>query len=232
MLTRFKSQLALAARGPRARRGPGRLPRIACATRGTRTAAPSCINYIRSETVGIDVGFWFMEDARYTNELIARWRAGVPVRVLMDRRANSTYPLNAQRLAELQSAGIPMRRRLTSYILHWKMMLFHGQNVVEFSGANFSADAWRPATATPYENYIDEAIYFTSDTAIVNSFRTRFDDQWVDTDRLGELRERLGAAGAALRHLPEGPVAQFAPVGELPDACRQRATTPSAARST
>jgi FG-GAP repeat len=36
-------------------------------------------------------------------------------------------------------------------------------------------------TATPYENYIDEAIYFTGDTAIVNRFRTRFDDQWVDT---------------------------------------------------
>ena len=28
------------------------------------------INYIRNETVGIDVGFWFMEDARYTAELI------------------------------------------------------------------------------------------------------------------------------------------------------------------
>ena len=24
------------------------------------------INYIRNETVGIDVAFWFMEDARYT----------------------------------------------------------------------------------------------------------------------------------------------------------------------
>src|SRR4029450_6078566 len=141
------------------------------------------INYIRSETVGIDVAFWFMEDARYTNELIARWKAGVPVRVLVDPRANTDYPLNAQRLSELQAAGIPMRKHLTSNILHWKMMLFQGQNVVEFSGANFSADAWRPATATPYENYTDEGIFFTSDTAIVNSFRTRFDDQWIDTAR-------------------------------------------------
>src|SRR4051812_15118743 len=106
------------------------------------------INYIRSETVQIDVAFWFMEDARYTTELVAKWRAGVPVRVLMDPRANVDYPLNAQRLAELQAAGIPMRQRLTSYILHWKMMLFHGQNIVEFSGANYSADAWRPATGT------------------------------------------------------------------------------------
>jgi phosphatidylserine/phosphatidylglycerophosphate/cardiolipin synthase-like enzyme len=139
------------------------------------------INYIRTETVGIDVAFWFMEDARYTNELIKKFQAGVPVRVLMDPRANPTYDLNAQRLSELQAAGIPMRKRLTSAILHWKMMLFHGQNVVEFSGANYSADAWRPATATPYENYTDEGIIFTSDTAITNSFRTKFDDHWVDT---------------------------------------------------
>jgi phosphatidylserine/phosphatidylglycerophosphate/cardiolipin synthase-like enzyme len=139
------------------------------------------LNHIRTETVGIDVGFWFMEDARYTTELIRRFQAGVPVRVLMDPRANETYPQNAFRLAELKAAGIPMRKRLTSNILHWKMMLFHGQNVVEFSGANYSADAWRPATSRAYENYTDEAIHFTSETSITDSFRTRFDDQWVDT---------------------------------------------------
>ena len=148
---------------------------------GNENCRSILINYIRNETQAIDVAFWFMEDARYTNELILKWRAGIPVRVLIDPRANTDYPLNAQRLAELQAAGIPMRKRLTSDILHWKMMLFQAQNVVEFSGANYSADAWRPTTATPYENYVDEAIYFTSDTAIVNSFRTKFDDQWIDT---------------------------------------------------
>jgi phosphatidylserine/phosphatidylglycerophosphate/cardiolipin synthase-like enzyme len=139
------------------------------------------INYIRNETVGIDVAFWFMEDSRYTAELIRKWRAGVPVRVLIDPRANSTYRLNADRLRELQNAGIPMRKRLTSYILHWKMMLFHGQEVIQFSGANYSADAWRPGSTTPYENYVDEVIYFSNETHIVNSFRTKFDDQWIDT---------------------------------------------------
>src|SRR4051812_23822575 len=44
------------------------------------------INYIRAETKGIDVGFWFMEDARYSAELIKRFQAGVPVRVIMDLR--------------------------------------------------------------------------------------------------------------------------------------------------
>jgi phosphatidylserine/phosphatidylglycerophosphate/cardiolipin synthase-like enzyme len=139
------------------------------------------INYIRNEKVGIDVAFWFMEDARYTTELIQRHQAGVRVRVLVDPRANTDYPLNASRLSELQAAGIPMRKRLGSYILHWKMMLFAGQNVVEFSGANYSANAWRPATTVPYENYTDEGIYFTSDSSITNSFRTKFDDHWVDT---------------------------------------------------
>jgi phosphatidylserine/phosphatidylglycerophosphate/cardiolipin synthase-like enzyme len=169
------------------------------------------INYIRNETVAIDVAFWFMEDARYTNELIQRSRAGVRVRVLVDPRANSSYPLNAQRLAELQNGGIPMRKRLTSYILHWKMMLFHAQNVVQFSGANYSAGAWRPTTATPYENYVDEAIYFTSDTAIVNSFRTRFDDQWVDTTSWANYANIAGPLSRQYGVFPKDPSLNFAP---------------------
>ena len=75
------------------------------------------INLIRNERVGIDVAFWFMEDARYTYELIQRFKAGVPVRVIIDTRANSAYPLNADRIAELKDAGIPMRRRIASGIL-------------------------------------------------------------------------------------------------------------------
>jgi phosphatidylserine/phosphatidylglycerophosphate/cardiolipin synthase-like enzyme len=169
------------------------------------------LNYIRNETVGIDVAFWFMEDARYTAALAERWRAGVPIRVLIDPRANPTYPLNEQRLAELQSAGIPMRQRLTNDILHWKMMLFEGQNVVEFSGANYSADAWRPTTTTPYENYTDEAIYFTSDSAITNSFRTKFDDHWVDTAGWANY---ANVTGPLVRHYdtyPKDPQLNFPP---------------------
>ncbi len=169
------------------------------------------INYIRSETVAIDVAFWFMEDARYTTELIRKHQAGVPVRVLMDPRANASYPLNQTRLAELEGAGIPMRKRLTSYILHWKMMLFHGQNLVQFSGANYSADAWRPASSVPYQNYVDEGIYFTSDTAIVNSFRTRFDDQWVNTT---EWANHANVSGPLFRRygiFPKDPSLNFAP---------------------
>ncbi len=139
------------------------------------------LNYIKAETVGIDVGFWFMEDARYTTELINRFKAGVPVRVIMDLRANATNQYNAQRLAELQDAGIPMRSRTGSGIMHYKMMLFAGQGIVEFSGANFSADAWVYTGTTPYLNYVDESAYFTDNASFVHSFMSKYDDLWTNT---------------------------------------------------
>src|SRR4026209_399729 len=82
------------------------------------------INYIRNETVGIDVAFWFMEDARYTTELVKRAQAGVKIRVLVDTDANDGTPANATRVAELVATGIPVRNRHASGILHWKKMLF------------------------------------------------------------------------------------------------------------
>jgi phosphatidylserine/phosphatidylglycerophosphate/cardiolipin synthase-like enzyme len=142
------------------------------------------INLIRNELVGIDVAFWFMEDARFSNELIARFRAGVPVRVLVDPRADASSRWNADRLKELRDAGIPMRRRTANGILHWKMMLFSGQNTVQFSAANYSANAWT-WSGSPYTNYTDEAIYFTDDAKVVNSFRTKYDDLWINTSSYG-----------------------------------------------
>src|SRR5690349_16932367 len=104
-----------------------------------RTALLSLIN---SETVEIDVGMWFMEDARYSNALINRMNAGVQIRILMDPRANDGHPDNAAVLQQLYNANVPMRQRTTSAIEHWKAMIFHGQNTVYFGSANFSADAF------------------------------------------------------------------------------------------
>jgi hypothetical protein len=139
------------------------------------------VRTIRNEFVGIDVAFWFMEDQWYANELIAKWRAGVRVRVLVDTRANASYPRNGPILDLLRAAGIPMRERFTGGILHWKMMLFSGQGIVQFSGANYSPDAWLPLALPLYSNYVDEAILFSDRASLVNSFRTKYDDLWLDT---------------------------------------------------
>jgi phosphatidylserine/phosphatidylglycerophosphate/cardiolipin synthase-like enzyme len=136
------------------------------------------INLIRAERVGIDVAFWFMEDARYSGELARKAQEGVPVRVLVDTRANAQHPINDQVIAQMAAAGIPIRTKTGGPILHWKLMLFAGQQQVEFSGANYSPGAFTPII--PYVNYTDEAIYFSSDPAIVQSFMRKFDDSWID----------------------------------------------------
>jgi phosphatidylserine/phosphatidylglycerophosphate/cardiolipin synthase-like enzyme len=137
------------------------------------------LSLIDNETQEIDVGFWFMEDSHYVQHITARFNAGVRVRLLVDPRGSASSAFNQGVLDSFANAGIPMRKRVASSILHWKMMLFGGQHVVEFSGANYSDNAWHPVT--PYVNYIDESIYFTDDPGIVQSFMRKFDDSWIDT---------------------------------------------------
>ncbi len=170
------------------------------------------VNYIRAEKTGIDVAFWFMEDARYTTELINRFKAGVPVRVLVDSRANATNKYNAERLLELKNAGIPMRERYTGGILHWKMMLFAGQGTVEFSGANYSADAWLPSPGTPiYTNYTDESILFSADGSIVDSFRTKYDDLWTNTSAYRDYANAPAVRTRAYGTFPKDAQLNFVP---------------------
>jgi phosphatidylserine/phosphatidylglycerophosphate/cardiolipin synthase-like enzyme len=168
-------------------------------------AAEDCraalIDLIRSEPAGIDVAFWFMEDARYSAELIRRAQAGVPVRVLIDTTALSGNPVRAQIIESLRAAGIPIRRRNVSSILHWKMMLFAGQGQIEFSGANYSPDALVPND--PYRNYVDEAVFFTSDAELVHSFMQRYDDLWTDAVSYANYANVATPA----RHYPNYPLA-------------------------
>jgi len=126
------------------------------------------ITRIRAEISSIEVGTWFFEDQRFTDELIARWNAGVPVRVIADPDANGQHPLNDTLLSQMAAAGIPIRHKVSNGIEHWKMMLFHGQNVVYFGSANFSADAF--GAYDPYKNFVDETIYLTDDDIVVYTF--------------------------------------------------------------
>jgi len=167
------------------------------------------LELIRNERVGIDVAFWFMEDSRYSTELIKKWQEGVPVRVIVDPRGSNTNPLNADRLADLKAGGVPMRKRTDSNILHWKMMLFDGQNTVQFSAANYSAVAFAPDP--PYQNYIDEVIYFADESSIVNSFRTKYDDLWVNTTKYGNYANITGPLARRYGQFAKDPEINFPP---------------------
>lgn len=173
------------------------------------------VDHIRAETVGLDVAFWFMEDSYIASEVIKRHQAGVPVRVLVDTRANASTPRNATRLSEMQAAGIPMRNKVNGGILHWKMMLFVGQGIVEFSGANFSSDAW--VYYTPYTNYVDEAIYFTDDASVVDSFKTKYEDLWTDTTRYVNYANVSGPLTRRYGIFPKDPELNFPPFESFAD---------------
>jgi hypothetical protein len=141
------------------------------------------IQLIRNEHVGIDVSFWFMTDQRYSQELINKWKnEHVPIRVILDTRADKAYPATANIRSQLAAAGIPIRNYHGVAINHWKMMLFAGQGKVEFSAANYADGSYSPSPLNlAYAQYVDEAIYFTDDLGIVQSFMKRYDTNWVDT---------------------------------------------------
>ena len=162
-----------------------------------------------AETQGIDFSFWFIQDASYATKLINKFNSGVPVRILCDPRASDTYAGNQAILNQLRAAGIPMRYKAAQGILHMKMMLFAGQNKLEFSGSNYGPDFFVPAQ--PYTNYIDEAIYFTDDPAVVNSFKTKFDDLWTDAVNYTNYANISGPLTRRYPVFPKDPALNFPP---------------------
>lgn len=150
------------------------------------------ITLIQNENVQIDAAYWFMDDPSVENALIAQIKKGVKVRMLVDPRADDAHDTNLSILQTFatMTPAVPMRKRIEDGILHWKMMLFAGQGTVVFSGANFSPSEY--AASQPYKTYVDEAIYFTDDMAIVNSFRTMYDRWWVDTVNYADYANTSG----------------------------------------
>jgi hypothetical protein len=173
------------------------------------------LQMIRNETVGIDVSFWFMDDARYSNEIIRRWQAGVPVRVIADLRADANYPTNATVRQSLIAAGIPIRHKISAGINHWKMILYAGQGQVHFSGSNFSDGSYSPIV--PYTRYVDEAIYFTGDPAVVHSFMTKYDSVWLDTANYASLATVTGPLTRSYPIYPISPDMNFPPDDDYQD---------------
>ena len=150
------------------------------------------LEMIKTETAGIDVSYWFMTDWRYSSEIIKRWKAGVPVRILVDLRADG-YAANLSIRQTFVDAGISMRHKVTTGINHWKMMLYRGHAAVHFSPANFANGSYSPSEAGgEYRRYVDEAIYFTTDPLVVQTFMKKYDDLWTDTTHFKNLANISG----------------------------------------
>jgi phosphatidylserine/phosphatidylglycerophosphate/cardiolipin synthase-like enzyme len=167
------------------------------------------LTFIQNERVSIDIAMWFMEDTGMADAIIARFKAGVAVRALVDPRRNSTTPMNATIIAMLRDAGIPIRAKTAGGILHWKFMIFNHQNTLQFSAANYGDYYFKPAD--PYRDYTDEGIYFGDDPPLVNSFRRKFDDSWIDTTNFSNYANIAAAPARAYPLYTIDPALNFVP---------------------
>jgi hypothetical protein len=165
------------------------------------------ISLIDHEQVGIDVGVWVIKDGRIPAALIRAARRGVPIRMIMDPRADASYAGNAQFISDMAAAGIRMRKRTAEEICNWKLMIFAGQHTVEFSGANYSPTAFVPND--PNTDYEDEVIKFSSDLA--SSFKTRFDDIWTNTTDYANYANVTGPLTRTYPLFPIDPGLNFPP---------------------
>lgn len=167
------------------------------------------LTYIKQENVEIAMGFWFMSDARYSNELVKAWQRGVKIRLLMDPRCSGSHSACVGPQDQLRDAGIPMRRRATNGILHWKMALFAGQGQVQFAGANYAP--FQMAPDVPWLNFTDEIVYFTNDPSLVQSFMRKFDDLWVSTTEFVDFANISGPLERSFPLYPIDPQLNFPP---------------------
>jgi phosphatidylserine/phosphatidylglycerophosphate/cardiolipin synthase-like enzyme len=168
---------------------------------------------VQAETVGIDFAFYGIGLPAIADAIIRRHQAGVPVRIIVEPRANPKFPDNQSILDKFSAAGIPMRYKLGDGIVHTKMMLFAGQNKVVFSSSNFGDADLRPYDA--YANYVDGAWYFSDDPALVNSFKTRHDDNWTNTVAYGNYANINGPLTRRYQTYPIDPSLNFLPSYDL-----------------
>ena len=104
------------------------------------------------------------------------------------------------------------------------MILFAGQGQVQFAGANYAPFEMTPDD--PYVNFTDEIVYFTNEPSLVHSFMRKFDDLWIEHDRVRELRQRHRPLTRSYPDLPDRSRAQFPAGPELPQPRARRPTRP------
>src|ERR1041385_9244236 len=168
---------------------------------------------VQAETVGIDFAFYGIQLPELADAIVRRYQAGVAVRLTVEPRANPKFPNNQTILDKFQAAGIPMRYKAGDGIVHVKELLLAGQNKVIFSSSNFGDGDVRPYE--PYVNYVDGAWYFSDDLALVNGFKTRYDDIWTNTIAYGNYANIAAPVTRKYQTYPIDPSINFLPSSDL-----------------
>lgn len=163
---------------------------------------------LNNETQRIDIASWEFSDHTLSQTVVARWRSGVPVRVIGDLLAYRNYGTTKTEFDYLASQGVPIRFRAnpsgSTQIVHWKAGIFAGLNTVEFGSANWTPYELRPASSTDYD---DETALVTDDPPVVGALKTQFDLMWTDTENFIDWANVQ--PGSAVRLEPDYPMPPY-----------------------
>ena len=128
---------------------------------------------------------------------------------MMDPRANSSKPANKHDPRPARGRRHPDAEEELGRHPHRKGMMFAGQRVGEFSGANYSPSAVR--RRTPYLDYNDEAIYFCDEPDVVQSLMSHFDTVWTDSSGYADYANVTDPTVRAYPAYPVAPEFNFPP---------------------
>jgi hypothetical protein len=154
------------------------------------------IRLIKAETQGIYVVQWYTRDTGVVSELIKKHRDGVPVRFMVDRKSESASRSGViQQIYTMRDAGVPLREGPTKYV-HAKAFIFVGQRTIQFGAANLSQQEWMPTTA--YRNYRNENNEIHSQSSLVDSLITIYEDLWTSNTYLRDYANMTDALRARI----------------------------------
>jgi phosphatidylserine/phosphatidylglycerophosphate/cardiolipin synthase-like enzyme len=136
---------------------------------------------INNENNWIDIVVYRLEVDNITNALLAKFKAGVPVAVIIDpaQYTNSVYPeywLTHANIDKLWAAGVPIRQRNHAGVTHMKTLIT--PNWATNASSNFSAN---------WQRDHDYFVSASTKPAIWQAFVNDFNAMWNNTTDFGPL---------------------------------------------
>ena len=139
------------------------------------------INEINNENAKVDVVAYRLEVDNLTNAILAKFQAGVPVRIIIDpgQYTNNAWPeywLTHANIDKLWAAGVPIKQRNHSGVTHMKTVIT--SNYATNASSNF-AQNWQ----RDHDYFVPKA----TKTAVYNAFVNQFNTMWNNTTDFGPL---------------------------------------------
>jgi len=137
------------------------------------------VSEINSESTRIDFAIYRLTVDNITEALLAKHKAGVPIRIIMEplEYRNRKWPefwLTHANMDKLWAAGVPIKQRVHTGLTHMKMLV---TSAVATNASSNLAEAWQRD-----HNYFVPAV---TKPAIYGAMRDRFDVMWNDTTAFG-----------------------------------------------